>query len=273
MNFGVSRTSVLLTTLAALSNLAFSQTWEREDVTFQSIESRAKDLANKPFVPPNKEALPQWMKDLSYDQYRDIRFNQDHALWAGDKLPFRAMFFHPGYIFREPVMLNEFTATHQQRIRLAEAFFNYGPLVKKRGELPADGGFAGFRLHAPLNSENYFDELAVFQGASYWRALGKDQRYGISSRGVAVDTGAEGVQEEFPLFREFWLRKPEANDKAATVFAVLDGPSYAGAYSFKIEPGEDTIVNVTAVLFARKEVKRLGKVVRDESVFVCQQIA
>lgn len=258
MNNAVPRTLVLLSTLAALASPAFSQTWEREDVTFQSIESRAKDLVNKPYVAPNKDALPQWMKELSYDQYRDIRFNPDQALWAADKLPFRAMLFHPGYIYNEPVRLNEFTGTHQQRIRLAEAFFNYGPLVKKRGELPADGGFAGFRLHAPMNNETYYDELAVFQGASYWRALGKGQRYGISARGIAVDTGAEGVQEEFPQFREFWLKKPEANDKTATVFAVLDGPSYTGAYSFKIEPGDDTTVQVTAVLFARKEVKRLG---------------
>ena len=119
MNIAVPRTLVLLTTFAALTPPAFSQTWEREDVTFPSIESRAKDLANKPYVAPDKSSLPQWMKDLSYDQYRDIRFNPDQALWAADKLPFRAMLFHPGYIYNEPVRLNEFTATHQQRIRLA----------------------------------------------------------------------------------------------------------------------------------------------------------
>jgi glucans biosynthesis protein len=257
MNNAVPRTVVLFSTLTLLTQSAFSQTWEREDVTFPSIESRAKDLANKPYVAPDKTGLPEWMTKLSYDQYRDIRFNPDQALWASDKLPFRAMLFHPGYIYNEPVRLNEFTATHTQRIRLAEAFFNYGPLVKKHGDLPADGGFAGFRLHAPVNNE-YFDELAVFQGASYWRALGKNQRYGISARGIAVDTGAEGVKEEFPQFREFWLHKPDANDKSATAFAILDGPSYTGAYSFKIEPGEDTTISVTAVLFARKEVKRLG---------------
>jgi periplasmic glucans biosynthesis protein len=258
MNTRVPRTLVLLTAFTAVTHTAPAQTWEREDVTFQSIESRAKDLANKPFVAPDKESLPKWMKDLTYDQYRDIRFNPDRALWSQDKLPFRAMLFHPGYNFKTPVMLNEFTSTHTQRIRLAEAFFNYGPLVAKHGDLPADGGFAGFRLHAPLNSENYFDELAAFQGDSYFRALGKNQRYGISARGLAIDTGSEGTQEEFPLFREFWLRKPEANDKQATVFGLLDSPSYAGAYSFKVEPGDDTIVNVSAVLFARKEVKRLG---------------
>lgn len=227
-------------------------------MTFQSIESRAKDLANKPYVAPDKNALPKWMQDLTYDQYRDIRFNPDQALWMADKLPFRAMLFHPGYNFRTPVMLNEFTSTHTQRIRLAEAFFNYGPLVKNHEDLPSDGGFAGFRLHAPLNSESYYDELVSFQGDSYFRALGKGQHYGISARGLAIDTGAEGVEEEFPRFREFWLRKPEANDKAATVFALLDSPSYSGAYTFKIEPGDDTTVHVNAVLFARKEVKRLG---------------
>ncbi len=254
----MSGNNVLLTAFFALSSLTVAQTWEREEVTFQTIESRARDLANKPYVAPNKDALPAWMKDLTYDQYRDIRFNPDQALWAADKLPFRAMFFHPGYLFREPVILNEFTGTHVQKVRLAEAFFNYGPLIKKRGELPSDGGFAGFRIHAPLNAPDYFDELAVFQGASYWRALGKGQRYGISSRGIAVDTGADGAEEEFPMFREFWLKKPEPNDKSSIFYALLDGPSFSGAYSFRIEPGDDTIVNVDVVLFARKEVKRLG---------------
>ena len=258
MTLLVSRTFILLAALGTLTTSAICQTWEREDVGFESIQSRARDLANKPYVPPNPDSLPAWMNNLTYDQYRDIRFNPEQALWAAEKLPFRAMFFHPGYLFREPVTLNEFTGTHQQQIRLAEAFFNYGPLINKHGDLPADGGFAGFRLHAPLNNPDVFDELAVFQGASYWRALGKNQKYGISSRGIAVDTGAEGAKEEFPAFREFWLRKPEANQTQAVVYALLDGPSYSGAYQFKISPGNSTLVDVHAVLFARKAVQRLG---------------
>ncbi len=258
MTLAVPRTLILLATLGSLTTSAFSQIWGREDIGFESIQSRARDLANKPYVPPNRNSLPAWMNDLSYDQYGDIRFNPNQALWATEKLPFRAMFFHPGYLYLEPVVLNEFTSTHQQKIRLAEAFFNYGPLINKHGELPAEGGFAGFRLHAPLNKPDYFDEMAVFQGASYWRALGKNQHYGISSRGIAVDTGAEGVEEEFPSFREFWLHKPEPADTTARVYALLDGPSYAGAYQFIIEPGNTSIVSVKAVLFARRAVKRLG---------------
>jgi len=250
----------IITLLAAvvITVSASGQTWEREDVGFGSIQSRARDLANKPYSPPDQNKLPAWMNQLTYDQYRDIRFNPNQSLWLAENLPFRAMFFHPGYLFKEPVILNEFTTSHQQQIRLAEAYFNYGPLIKKHGDLPPDGGFAGFRLHAPLNNPDYFDELITFQGASYWRALGKNQRYGISSRGIAVDTGVDGITEEFPSFREFWLRKPEPGETNARVYALLDGPSYSGAYAFTIHPGNETIVEVKAVLFARKAVKRLG---------------
>lgn len=257
MKRAVPRIIILFATVvAALS--ARGQTWEREDVGFDSIQSRARDLANKPYNPPDPNRLPAWMNQLTYDQYRDIRFNPNQALWITENLPFRAMFFHPGYLFREPVTLNEFTNSHQQQIRLAEAYFNYGPLIQKHGDLPPDGGFAGFRLHAPLNNPDYFDELVAFQGASYWRALGKNQRYGISSRGIAVDTGLEGTAEEFPGFREIWLRKPEPGDTQARFYALLDGPSYAGAYAFKVHPGNETIMDVRAVIFTRRAVQRLG---------------
>lgn len=257
MTLAVPRIFTLFATFAVTSAV-HGQTWEREDVGFGDIQSRARDLANKPYVAPNPDVLPGWMKNLTYDQYRDIRFNPNQALWAADNLPFRAMFFHPGYLYREPVTLNEFTSSHQQQIRLAEGFFNYGPSAQKHGELPPDGGFAGFRLHTKLNNPDVFDELIVFQGASYWRALGRNQRYGLSSRGLAVDTGVDGASEEFPSFREFWLRKPEGEETNARFYALLDGPSYSGAYAFKVLPGNETIVEVRAVLFARRAVKRLG---------------
>ena len=44
----------------------------------------------------------------------------------------------------------------------------------------------------------------VFLGASYFRALGAGQHYGLSARGLAIDTvGGQG--EEFPRFAEFWI--------------------------------------------------------------------
>lgn len=255
---GVSRTHALVVFSFALTGFGLAQTWQREAVDFAAIQSRAKDLANKPFEAPDSSKLPEWMKQLTYDQYRDIRFNPDLALWNADESPFRAMFFHPGYLFSEPVGINEFTATHVQRIRSTDGFFNYGKLVADHGDFPTDCGFAGFKLLASMNNPAVIDELIVLQGASYWRALGKGQRYGISARGLALDTGIEGGKEEFPLFREFWLGKPAKGDAAATFFALLDGPSYSGAYAFRVEPGDDTVVAVNAVLFARKAVRRLG---------------
>src|ERR1035437_2625217 len=101
-----------------------AQTWQREDVDFAKLEERAKLLATQQYQAPDREALPKWMKDLSYDQYRDIRFRPDQALWVQGNLPFRAMFFHPGYLFREPVKIHEYTSSHSQEVRFTPAFFD-----------------------------------------------------------------------------------------------------------------------------------------------------
>ncbi|MCS7009253.1 MAG: glucan biosynthesis protein, partial [Chthoniobacterales bacterium] len=257
MFFSLTLTATSVTVLTSITT-ASSQTWLRGTVTFEKLVDRAQTLAGKNYVPPAEDALPDWMQKLTYDQYRDIRFDPKKALWIGEGIPFRCMFFHPGYLFKRPVEMWEFTDSHQQRIRLSEEFFTYGPLIEKHGPVPPEVGFAGVRLHTPLNTPDYYDELIVFQGASYWRALGKGQRYGISSRGIAVNTGLAGIPEEFPDFRAFWLRKPSIGDDHAHIYALLDGPSVTGAYEFKIYPGEDTVVDVRMVVFLRKDVLRLG---------------
>lgn len=241
-----------------LSSAAKGQTWVRGSIDFDQIENQARQLASQPYKAPSSDVVPDWMRKLTYDQYRDIRFDPSKALWGEEPLRFRAMFFHPGYLFTRPVDLYEITDSHRQKIRLSEDFFVYGPLIEKHGDLPPEVGFAGFRLHSPLNNPDIFDELIVFQGASYWRALGRGQRYGISARGVAVNTGLPDQPEEFPDFRSFWLSKPSPGDASAQIFALLDGPSLTGAYSFKITPGDDTIVEVHCVLFTRQNITRLG---------------
>ncbi|TAE90367.1 MAG: glucans biosynthesis protein [Verrucomicrobia bacterium] len=232
--------------------------WERDEIRFSKIEEKAKALADKPYVAVDREALPAWMKSLSYDQYRDIRFRQDHSLWSQEKSKFRAQFFHPGYLFREPVMLHEYTDTHRQEIRFSQDFFEYGPLVPQRAEDKVDAGFAGLKIINDFHGKGVIDELVVFQGASYWRALGKNTRYGLSSRGLALDTGANGVPEEFPRFTEFWLGKPTEGADSIELFALMDSPSVAGAYRFRVIPGEDTVMEVRCVLFPRKVVQRFG---------------
>ncbi len=235
-----------------------SSGWERDEINFNKIEEKAKELASRDYNAPDKESLPGWMKNLTYDQYRDIRFLPERSLWSADNMPFRAQFFHPGYLFREPVILNEFTASHTQEVRFSQDYFSYGSLVGEHSEEKGDAGYAGFKLMTDFNGGGVIDEFVVFQGASYWRALGKGQRYGLSSRGLAIDTGAQETAEEFPRFTKFWLGKPEAGATTALFYALLDSPSVAGAYEFKMTPGDNTVAEVRAVIFPRKAVKRFG---------------
>src|SRR5690606_11953089 len=113
-----------------------------------------------------------------------------------------------------------------------------------------DLGHAGLRVHYPLNNAQYKDELVVFLGASYFRALGAGQQYGLSARGLAIDTVGGGT-EEFPRFTQFWLERPAADAKQVTLFALLESPRATGAYRFDVIPGAQTVTRVQARVFLR----------------------
>lgn len=218
-------------------------------VNLDYVAKKAFERAQQPFHSPQANC-PAVLKNLNYDQYREIRFRPDKALWSEDELPYRVDFFHPGYIYLEPVHINEFTAGYTQPIPFVEDFFDYGNL-KIQKNFPANMGYAGFRIRYPLNQSNQLDDLAVFLGASYFRVLGKGQNYGLSARGLALNCGETDRTEEFPIFTDWWLGKPQKNATNLTLYAIIDSPSCAGAYELKIRPGETTIVDVDAVLYFR----------------------
>jgi glucans biosynthesis protein len=119
-------------------------------------------------------------------------------------------------------------------------------------------GFAGFRLHYPLNDPKVLDEVIAFLGASYFRFLGRGQKYGLSARGLAVNVQGTPQAEEFPAFREFWIEQPPPGADRAVVYALLDSASVTGAYRFDIYPGVETTLEVTATLFPRRTVASVG---------------
>jgi glucans biosynthesis protein len=199
--------------------------------------------------------LPDSIAKLSYEQYRDIRFQRTSALWYGKAL-FEVQFFHRGFNFDRRVNIAEVSDGVARPVLYNPAMFDFGPRMSKL-ELPPDLGFAGFRIHYPLNTPAYKDELIVFLGASYFRVLGRNQVYGLSARGLAIDTGAASG-EEFPYFTDFWLVKPEPSARTMTVYALLDSPGIAGAYQFEIRPGTTTQVQVTAELYPRRQIAKLG---------------
>ncbi|HUA69408.1 MAG TPA: glucan biosynthesis protein G [Candidatus Saccharimonadales bacterium] len=222
---------------------------ESGEVNLDYVVKRAEERARHPFHSPRAE-LPKVLANLDYDQYRQIRFRRSQALWTEENLPFRIEFFHPGYLYQEPVHVYEFTATHWQPIRFVANFFDYGKL-NIQNDIPANTGYAGFRILYRLNQPNQWDELGAFLGASYFRLLGKDQCYGQSARGLALDCGETDRPEEFPIFTDWWLGKPEKDDAQLTLYALLDSVSCTGAYQFVISPGKTTVADIEAVLFLR----------------------
>ncbi|HEV3395057.1 MAG TPA: glucan biosynthesis protein G [Xanthobacteraceae bacterium] len=220
----------------------------------QVVRQLARDLAQKPYKPPDT-GLPPQLKDLSYDAYRKIRFLPDRALWRGDKLLFQIQFFHRGFYFSNRVDLYEVDNGRARRIPYSSSMFSFDGIAPPDANV--DLGFAGFRIHGPINRPDYYDEVAVFLGASYFRAVAKGEVYGLSARGLAIKTGnPEG--EEFPIFKTFWIERPAPNTTSIAVHALLDSPSAAGAFLFTIRPGDTTVFDSEVALYPRVDVTDPG---------------
>lgn len=240
---------------AAVAACALTMPGSAWAFNFEDVAAQAKTLAASPYKRPRSE-LPKSLQDLNYDQYRDIRFNPDKAYWRDAKLPFELAFFHPGRIFDTPVRINEVAGKAVRPIKFDPQAFNYG--ANKINPKDLTGlDFAGFRVHYPVNTPKYKDEVLVFLGASYFRAVGKDQRYGLSARGLALDT-ALNSGEEFPLFTEFWIERPEPGAKELVIYALLNSRRMTGAYRFLLRPGVDTAIDVKSRLFARENITKVG---------------
>ncbi len=223
--------------------------------TFDDVVQKAQTLSQEPFDAANN-TLPDPLKEIGYDEWRGLRFNTAKTLWANE--PFSVQFFHPGFIYQYPVLINTLEKKASARLPFSTDLFTYTDTNAGYKELlTSQVGFAGFRVHYPLNSATYADELISFLGASYFRALGKNLAYGISARGLAIDT-AEPTGEEFPFFSEFWIIRPAANAKEISFYALLESESLTGAYAFVVRPGDETLVDVKSVLFFRKKIKKLG---------------
>ena len=226
------------------------------DVTdYPSLVEHARALATKPYEPRQVE-LPPALQGLDYDAYRDIRFRPAKALWRGADLPIEAQFFHLGLYYDTPVEINLLTADGVRRVDYSTDLFDYGSNPTPT-DIDKSMGFSGFRLHYPLNRDDYKDELIIFHGASYFRALGAGQWLGLSARGLAIDTG-ERSGEEFPAFTRFWIEWPRRDAHQFRIYALLESENVTGAYSFLVTPGDSTQTRVEATLFRRGEFAKLG---------------
>ncbi|WP_342214285.1 MULTISPECIES: glucan biosynthesis protein G [unclassified Pseudomonas] len=229
-----------------------SQLWA---FSLDDVAGRAKELAGQKFETPRSN-LPKEFRDMKFADYQKIRFRNENAEWADAKTPFKLSFYHQGMHFDTPVKINEVTATTVNEIKYDPARFDFGDLQfdpKSTDQL----GYAGFRVLFPINKADKQDEIMTMLGASYFRVIGKNQVYGLSARGLALDTALPSG-EEFPRFREFWVERPNEGDKQLVIFALLDSPRSTGAYKLTLRPGKDTTVDVESRVFLRDRVSRLG---------------
>ena len=225
---------------------------------FATIERFARQRAGESYR-DRSPALPEVLSELTFDQYKDIRFRRANALWRDQSL-FEVQFFHRGFNFDRRVQISEVVDGVPRVIPYNPAWFEFGRDVHLPVKLRsrADLGYAGFRVHYPLHSPAYKDELIVFLGASYFRVLARNQAYGQSARALAIDT-ASASGEEIPAFTDFWLVRPaQAQQRSLTIYALLDSPSVVGAYQFEVRPGAITQVEIHSELFPRRSIAKLG---------------
>ncbi|MDU9391667.1 glucan biosynthesis protein G [Pseudomonas japonica] len=242
----------LLAGSALVCLLGAGQLWA---FNLDDVAAKAKDLAGQKYEAP-KSNLPAVFRDMKFGDYQKIRFRSEKAEWADDKTPFKLSFYHQGMHFDTPVKINEVTATTVEEIKYDPSRFDFGDLqfdAKATEQL----GYAGFRVLFPINKADKQDEIMTLLGASYFRVVGKGQVYGLSARGLAIDTALPSG-EEFPRFTEFWVERPKAADKHLVIYALLDSPRSTGAYKLILRPGSDTIVDVESKVFLRDHVSRLG---------------
>ena len=250
----VRAAALLLAAAASAQDDGLGSAADPPRFSHQIVLAMAAERARRPFEPLPQ--APATLGQLDYATYRSINFRREAAIWGTAPTRFSLQLFAPGFLYRDLIDIAIVENGRSRPLRIDEDAFDV-PDKMLAPVLAAVGGYAGFRVHYPINRDDYADEFLVFQGASFFRGVSRGQAYGLSARGLAIDV-AEATGEEFPVFRRFWIVRPSSQDQAIDVHALLDSPRVAGAYRFRISPGAPTRADVQATLFARENLAHIG---------------
>lgn len=224
--------------------------------SFDTLLEDAKRRAQKPYS-PQRSSLPAGLDKLSPEQYRSLHFDPDAGIWRSEDVPFRLELLRSGYNLQSVAVTVSTVEDGMARDLVATpAMFDLGsslPQLGSKVSLP----LSGFRIRSQINSKKVWDEFLVFQGASYFRAVAQHLLYGLSARGLAINT-AEPAGEEFPAFTHFWIERPDARAKSIVIYALLESASATGAYRFTVQPGVETLMDVELTVFPRAEMRVVG---------------
>jgi periplasmic glucans biosynthesis protein len=220
--------------------------------TFETLLAEAKHRAATPYS-PQRSSLPAVLDKLSPEQYRSIQFNPDAGIWRAEQLPFRLELLRAHHNLQTAVTVSTIEDGMATDVVPTQAMFEMAPALPAQTSIP----LSGFRVRSRINSNKIWDEFLVFQGASYFRAVAKNLLYGLSARGLAINT-AEPSGEEFPAFTHFWIERPGTRANAIVIYALLESESTTGAYRFTVQPGVETLTDVDLTLFPRTEIRVAG---------------
>jgi periplasmic glucans biosynthesis protein len=227
----------------------------RVPFSFEQLKAWAHMLAGEPFRPA-EVVRPDVLEKIDYDAHQQLKFRPEKSLRPGKHFPIQL--FHLGHYFRESVRIFIVEGGEAREVPYRTSLFE-SPADHPARQLPANAGFAGFRVMTP---ELKTDWLA-FLGASYFRTSGPFNQYGLSARGLAIDTGLP-TPEEFPRFTKFWLEADEHPSPRFTTYALLESPSVTGAYRIRSERVTNSlgihriVMEIECELMARKDIQRLG---------------
>jgi glucans biosynthesis protein len=211
----------------------------------------ARALARRPMAPSPSE-LPDGLGALPLDVLGSIRMQPQRMIWAGEQRGFTIEPLHRGAVFSNQVSIFVVEDGAIRRIAFDKGSFDYG-----RAPIPATGndlGFSGFRLHF---GSDRLQEAAVFQGATFFRAIARGQMFGAIARTLVLRPG-EQRGEEVPYFRGFWIERPGPAANAIVIHALIDSESATAAARMTVRPGDMSINDVELTLFARVQLENVG---------------
>jgi periplasmic glucans biosynthesis protein len=247
------RRSFLMSTAALALASALPAAAGENDIS--SLVEVARALARTPYV-PSPDALPPPFAGLTYDAYRAIRPIAGKAAMLPVGVDYAVDLLPPGLYFPDPVNIEFLTADGLRTVDFSPALFDFDKrYFDAIPETSPGAGFSGLRLRTYLNTPDHMDEFLVVQGASYFRAIGRDMIYGLSCRAVALGTGGP-EPEEFPVIRHLRLDPPEGD--MARFEAVFDSPSLSGHMDLRIRAGDDTSADVSVTIFPREDIADVG---------------
>lgn len=217
--------------------------------SFDILRDTARRLAQSPYAPADLGPDFDVLESIDYDAHNQITYRPEMSLWHGDEGTAKVRFFFPGRYFKEPVQINVVAEGQARELVFSTDLFDMPEDSPARNLSRA--GFAGFRVMDP-EEEN--DWLAVL-GASYFRTSGYSGQFGMSARGLAIDSGGPGP-EEFPRFSRFWLEQGPAG--GIVIYALLEGPRVTGAYRLATSRNNGVFQDIDAAIFLRGDIARLG---------------